>query len=210
MGGWWPMSGVAADRYITLNDAKHFSIGQPISKVFISAPDIADYQVIDEQSLVVFAQQVGQTRLIVYGINGNVLLSERILVDIDLSLIRRQLKLHFPQLDIKLESVGEQVSVSGQVASEQQRDDVYRMVATLLNRESTERYEESSKLTFADSGLEESESLIFARNNRWTGIIENLVVTAVQQVNVKISVAQVTESFANAIGVDWGSLGAGV
>lgn len=200
----------AGDTYITLNDARHFNFPAPISTVFISTPDIADYQVIDDQTLVVFAKEVGQARLIVYGLDNQVLLSQRILVDIDLSQIRRQVKLHFPQLDIKLESVGEQVSVSGQVESEQERDDVYRLVATLLNRETVARYQEIDKFTFPDSDLEEPEGLIFARNNRWKGIVENIEVLSVQQVNVKISVAQVTESFANTIGVDWGTVGVGI
>lgn len=42
------------------------------------------------------------------------------------------------------------------------------------------------------------------------GIIEQLQVAAVQQVNVKISVAQVTETFGQTIGVDWSSVGANV
>ncbi|MGF1724407.1 type II and III secretion system protein family protein [Photobacterium nomapromontoriensis] len=200
----------AADRYITINDASHISLRQPVSKIFISDPDTADYQVINEQAIVVFAKKVGQARLIVYGMDGQVLLSDRIIVDIDLTQIRRQIKLHYPDFNIKLESVGEQVSVSGTVSSEQQRDDVYRMVANLLQRDSHERYDKSYKLAFADTGLEEPESMIFARNTVWKGIIENLVVTSVQQINVKISVAQVTESFAKTIGTDWGTIGSSI
>ncbi|MGF1686535.1 pilus assembly protein N-terminal domain-containing protein [Photobacterium japonica] len=204
------LSSWAGDRYITLHDAAHISVSQPISKVFISAPDLVDYKVINDKTLVVFAKQVGQARLIAYNQQGDVVLSERILVDIDLTQIRRQLKLQYPTLDIKLESVGEQVAVSGTVDSEQQRDDIYRTVATFLKRKSTNRYEKSDKLSFEDSGMEAPESMIFARNNTWEGIIENLVVTSVQQVNVKISVAQVTDSFAKTIGADWGSIGASV
>lgn len=200
----------AGDRYITLHDAADISLKQPISKVFISAPELVDYKVINDKTLVVFAKQVGQARLLAYNKDGDVVLSERIFVDIDLSQIRRQIKLKYPDLSIKLESVGEQVAVSGTVASEQQRDDIYRMVATFLKRKSTERYEKSEKMEFEDTGMEAPESMIFARNMTWEGIIENLVVTSVQQVNVKISVAQVTDSFAKTIGTDWGSIGASV
>lgn len=205
-----PGFSVAADRYITLGDGDHLTFAQPVSKVFISDPEIADYQVIHEQGLVVFGKQVGQSRLIVYGPQGEVMLSDRLLIDIDLTQVRRQLKLQFPDLELKVESVGEQVAVSGTVPSEQQRDAVYRMVASLLEREKTERYENTTKLEFADTGMEEPESLIFARNNTWKGIIENLKVTSVQQVNVKISVAQVSESFAKTLGTDWSSIGSSV
>ncbi|MCW8344691.1 pilus assembly protein N-terminal domain-containing protein [Vibrio sp. ZSDZ65] len=201
---------LAADRYITLNDGRHIQLPVPIGKVFISNPDVADYKIINETTLVVFANGMGQSRLIVYGMAEDVLLSDRIIVDLDLTQVRRQIKFHFPDFDIKLQSIGEQVAVSGIVSSEQDRDDVYRLVATLLGRDKTERYDKAEKIEFTSENvkLEEPESMVFARNMTWEGIVERLEVATVQQVNVKISVAQVTESFGETIGVDWGSLGA--
>ncbi|EDP59396.1 pilus assembly protein N-terminal domain-containing protein [Vibrio sp. AND4] len=202
----------AADRSITLNDGKHISVKQPIGKVFISNPDIADYKVINDTTLVVFAKGVGHSRLLVYGANEDVLLSDRIIVDLDLTQIRRQLKFHFPDAKVTVQSVGEQVAVSGVVDSEETRDAIYRLVANLLGREKTEKWESSSKRSFkSDHGtFEEPESMIFARNMTWEGIIEQIQVATTQQVNVKISVAQVTESFGKTVGVDWNSVGSSV
>ncbi|EKM28703.1 bacterial type II and III secretion system family protein [Vibrio harveyi] len=181
----------------------------PIGKVFISNPDIADYKIINDNTLVVFANGIGQSRLIVYGTDDDVLLSDRIIVDLDLSEVRRQLKFHFPDAKVKVQSVGEQVAVSGVVDSEETRDDIYRMVATLLGREKTEKWEKVEKLEFKSdySDYEEPESMVFARNMTWKGIIERIKVATTQQVNVKISVAQVNESFSKTVGVDWSSIG---
>ncbi len=202
----------AAERYITLGEGEHIKLDSPVGKVFISDPTVADYKVISDDTLVVFASKVGQSRLIVYGTTDEVLISDRIIVDLNLSEVRRQLKFHFPNANVKVESIGSQVAVSGVVESEQERDDIYRMVATLLGREKTERWDEAQKLTFKTTGgdLEEPESMIFARNMTWEGIIERIEVATVQQVNVKISVAQVTESFSQTVGVDWGSVGSSV
>ncbi|MFZ3420615.1 type II and III secretion system protein family protein [Vibrio harveyi] len=199
----------AADRSITLNDGQHIQLKMPIGKVFISNPDIADYKIINDNTLVVFANGIGQSRLIVYGTDDDVLLSDRIIVDLDLSEVRRQLKFHFPDAKVKVQSVGEQVAVSGVVDSEETRDDVYRMVATLLGREKTEKWEKVEKLEFKSdySDYEEPESMVFARNMTWKGIIERIKVATTQQVNVKISVAQVNESFSKTVGVDWSSIG---
>ncbi|MEF1305039.1 BON domain-containing protein, partial [Vibrio owensii] len=136
----------------------------------------------------------------------------RVIVDIDLSLVRRQLKLFYPELNIKVESVGEQVAVSGVVDSEEQRDEIYRLVATLLGRDKIEKWDEPQVLTFTNEAydIDEPQSMIFHRNMTWEGIIEMLEVATVQQVNVKISVAQVTETFAQTVGVDWSSVGADV
>lgn len=202
----------AGQQYITVNDAKHIELGERITKVFISDPDVIDYNVINENTIIVFAKAVGQARLMVYGASEKLLMSERIIADIDLSQVRRQVKLHFPGSDVKIESVGSQVAVSGVVDSEQIRDDIYRMVATLLGRDKIEKYNSAQNLTFETSyvSLEEPESMIFERNMTWEGIIERLQVATVQQVNVKISVAQVSERFAETVGVDWSSIGANV
>lgn len=199
----------AADRFITLNDGQHIQLKMPVGKVFISNPDIADYKIINDNTLVVFANGIGQSRLIVYGTDDDVLLSDRIIVDLDLSEVRRQLKFHFPDAKVKVQSVGEQVAVSGVVDSEETRDDIYRMVATLLGRAKTEKWEKVEKLEFKSdySAHEEPESMVFARNMTWKGIIERIKVATTQQVNVKISVAQVNESFSKTVGVDWSSIG---
>ncbi|MGR5111479.1 type II and III secretion system protein family protein [Vibrio jasicida] len=205
-------SAFSGDRYITVSDGQHIEVKEPISTVFVSDPEIVDYNVVNENTVVVFAKDVGQARFIIYGKSKKVLLSDRIIVDIDLSLVRRQIKLHYPELNIKVESVGNQVAVSGVVESEQQRDDIYRMVATLLGRDKTEKWEETQVLEFESDAfdVEEPQSMIFARNMTWEGILELIEVATDQQVNVKISVAQVTETFAQTVGVDWSSVGADV
>ncbi|UPR51590.1 pilus assembly protein N-terminal domain-containing protein [Vibrio cyclitrophicus] len=201
-----------AETYITQNDGHHIRVGEPISTVFISAPDIADYNVVDENTVVIFAKEIGQSKIIIYGEGKKILLSDRIVVDIDLSHVRRQLRAFYPNLDIKIESIGEQVVVSGVVNSEEERDNIYRLIATMLSRDKVARYEDTQQFTYENETISvpESESLIFARNMTWDGIIEQLQVAAVQQVNVKISVAQVTETFGQTIGVDWSSVGANV
>jgi pilus assembly protein CpaC len=207
----WVKESLAAERYITLNEGKHVQLPMAIGKVFISNPDVADYKIINDTTLVVFASGVGHSRLIVYGTNDDVLLSDRIIVDVDLQQVRRQIAFYFPDAEVKLESIGTQVAVSGVVDSEQTRDDIYRMVAMLLGREKTERWESSQRLSYSAEGvsLQEPDSMIFARNMMWEGIIERLEVATVQQVNVKISVAQVTESFGETVGVDWSGINVG-
>ncbi len=202
----------AQDRTITLNDGEHIQLKSPIGQVFINNPDIVDYKIINDNTLVVFANGIGQSRLIVYGIDDDLLLSDRIIVDLDLTEVRRQLKFHFPDAKVTVQSVGEQVAVSGLVDSEETRDDIYRLVSILLGREKIEKWDKVQKQEFKSdsSSYEEPESMVFARNITWDGIIERIEVAATQQVNVKISVAQVTESFGQTVGVDWSSVGSSV
>ncbi|WP_198596822.1 pilus assembly protein N-terminal domain-containing protein, partial [Vibrio sp. 10N.261.52.A1] len=94
----------AADRSITLNDGQNIQLKSPIGQVFVNNPSIVDYKIINDHTLVVFANSIGQSRLIVYGIDDQVLLSDRIIVDLDLTDIRRQIKFHFPDAQVKVQS----------------------------------------------------------------------------------------------------------
>ncbi|WP_035476636.1 type II and III secretion system protein family protein [Aliagarivorans taiwanensis] len=187
---------------ITVNQAFTIDVGQDIGTVFISQPQIADYKVVNKQRLLVFAKHVGQTQLVIYDVDGGVIQSRKLFVDEDLTLVRRQLAKFFPDEDITVESVGRIVTVTGLVDSEKVRDDAYRMIAMLLEREAVPRFATMTK----DTGIGWSE---FAEQYQWDGIVEGLSVLGSKQVNVKVSVAQVTEEFTEAIGVQWATIGQG-
>ncbi|MFD2176224.1 type II and III secretion system protein family protein [Veronia pacifica] len=199
-------SAQAATRYLTTGDGENLSFDQEIGTVFVSDPLIADYKVVNKKTLVLFGLSVGQARVIVYDKQGDVLASDRIHVDLGLSQVRRQIALHFPERDIRITSVGEQVAVKGKVFSEEERDKVYQLIATLLNRSKLDRYGKAQSVTLP-SGTSESPQASFAKNYTYTGIYEGLEVISVKQVNVKISVAQVTERFKETVGIDWSTLG---
>nr|WP_305811318.1 pilus assembly protein N-terminal domain-containing protein [Photobacterium leiognathi] len=188
---------MASERTMTLNDAVNLSFNDEIGTVFISSPNVADYKIIDPQKLVLFANQVGDTTLIVYNTQDQVLLSQRITVNVDLKKVRRQLALRYPQFNLTLNAVGNQVAVRGQVDTTEQRDDIYRVIGTLLNRPTKQNNDNNDDKNALDEP-------------QWDGIINGITVAEAQQVNVKITVAQVTKEFNETIGVDWPSIGSGL
>lgn len=191
------INSMASERTMTLNDAVNLSFNDEIGTVFISSPNVADYKIIDPQQLVLFANQVGDTTLIVYNTQDQVLLSQRITVNVDLKKVRCQLALRYPQFNLTLNAVGNQVAVRGQVATTEQRDDIYRVIGTLLNRPTKQNNDNDDDKNALDEP-------------QWDGIINGITVAEAQQVNVKITVAQVTKEFNETIGVDWPSIGSGL
>ncbi|WP_434137351.1 type II and III secretion system protein family protein [Photobacterium leiognathi] len=183
----------ASERVMHLNSAKNLRFNDEIGTVFISSPEIADYKIIDPQQLVLFANQIGETTLIVYNVDNQVLLSQRITVNVDLTKIRRQLAQSYPQFSLTLTAVGNQVAVRGQVDTAEQRNEIYHLIGSLLNRNNN---------TAATSDT--------LSTPHWDGIINGITVAEAQQVNVKITVAQVTKEFNETIGVDWPSIGSGL
>lgn len=199
----------ASERYIPLNKAINMDFDQDINTVFISNPDVANYKIINKRTLVVFTNKVGQSTIIVYGDDKQTLLSQLIHVDINLTDIRRQIAIYYPDLEIKLTSIGNNVVVSGKVYSEEQRGDVYRTIAELLGREKVTRYNSADKITISNDGsdFDERQWVRFQRDYSWEGITERLKIDSIKQVNVKISVVQVSKEFNETLGVDWSSIG---
>ncbi|MCG3865455.1 pilus assembly protein N-terminal domain-containing protein [Photobacterium sp. Ph5] len=183
----------ASERVMHLNSAKNLRFNDEIGTVFISSPEIADYKIIDPQQLVLFANQIGETTLIVYNVDNQVLLSQRIIVNVDLTKIRRQLAQSYPQFSLTLTAVGNQVAVRGQVDTAEQRNEIYHLIGSLLNRNNNPAATSDALST-----------------PHWDGIINGITVAEAQQVNVKITVAQVTKEFNETIGVDWPSIGSGL
>ena len=200
---------IASERYIPLNSAVNIDFEQDITTVFISQPDIADYKIINKRTLILFTNKVGQSQILVYGRDQQQLLSQLIHVDINLTDARRQVALYYPELEIKLNSIGRSVVVSGKVYSEEQRDGIYRSIAELLGREKVTRYNTADRVTITngDSEFDEMQWVGFQRNYSWDGIIERLEIDSVKQINVKISIVQVTKEFNETLGVDWSTLG---
>jgi pilus assembly protein CpaC len=194
---------MATERTMALNDAVNLSFNDEIGTVFISSPTVADYKIIDPQQLVLFANQVGDTTLIVYSTQNKVLLSQRISVNIDLKKVRRQLTLRYPQFNLTLNAVGNQVAVRGQVDTAEQRDDIYQVIGTLLNRPTKQNNDTNND----DDDDDDKNAL---NEPQWDSIINGITVAEAQQVNVKITVAQVTKEFNETIGVDWPSIGSGL
>lgn len=183
----------ASEHVMHLNSAKNLRFNDEIGTVFISSPEIADYKIIDPQQLVLFANQIGETTLIVYNVDNQVLLSQRITVNVDLTKIRRQLAQSYPQFSLTLTAVGNQVAVRGQVDTAEQRNEIYHLIGSLLNRNNNPAATSDALST-----------------PHWDGIINGITVAEAQQVNVKITVAQVTKEFNETIGVDWPSIGSGL
>jgi pilus assembly protein CpaC len=199
----------ASERYIPLNQAINMDFDQDINTVFISNPDVANYKIINKRTLVVFTNKVGQSQIIVYGDDKEILLSQLIHVDINLTDIRRQIAIYYPDLEIKLTSIGNNVVVSGKVYSEEQRGDIYRTIAELLGRKKVTRYNSADKITLSNDGsdFDERQWVSFQRDYSWEGITERLEIDSIKQVNVKISVVQVSKEFNETLGVDWSSIG---
>jgi len=194
---------VFAQRIMNLaeGEAKTLQASQDIASVFIADPVIADYQVIDKHKVVVFGKKLGSTSLIIFDEEGGVLQSRNLVVNKSLVHIQQQIQLNYPDAKVSVYNLGEQVVLNGTVASEQEKDGINILTGELLKK-SSENYNVEWNLKDHKYEME------FMKRRHFAGLVNNIKVAATKQVNVKLSIAEVSHSFLEEFGVNYGSAGA--
>ena len=182
--------------YLSAGDAKSIITDSEISSVFISDPKIADYKVIDKYKVVLFGREVGDSVFIAFDVQGRELVNKKIIVSRNYSGIEQQVKLRFPTSAIDIYAIGTNAVVSGIVLNEEERDQIYEMVGTLL-------FEGNSESNAQDDHTE----LTYMDKLNFEGVVNQIEVARTKQVNVKLTIAEVSHSFMQDFGIKVGSNG---
>ncbi|MGL0954511.1 type II and III secretion system protein family protein [Vibrio vulnificus] len=182
--------------------AKTISLKRQISTVFVGAPEIADYKIIDETKVVVYGVGQGATSVIVYDRSGNEIYNSEVVVNKSLRLLKQTLIARFPDESINLTNVGEQVVLDGVVSSETTKIQIYRTVGEMLKKK-TERH----VFVIKDEQGDEKSRLDYTETFVYENVINNLKVLTTEQINVKLTVAEVSSSFLTELGVSYADNG---
>ena len=196
---------------IANGEATALTTKEDISSVFIADPAVADYQVIGKNKVVVFGKSIGSTSILVFDGDGDTLLSRTVVVNESLLAIKQQIALRYPELDISIYNLGKQVILSGTVSSEEQKQDIETLVGELLGKSGTDNSvalstsdsssdsSGSSESSSSSSSSSSSQSLKMGKT--YKGVVNNLEVAVTKQVNVKLTIAEVSQSFSENFGL---------
>lgn len=181
-------------------EAKAINTKAEIASVFISDPAIADYQVVDKNKLVIFGKQVGTVSLLAFDENSETIISRKLVVNKSLIHVQQQVQIRYPDVSISIYNLGDQVVLAGKVPSEKVRDEINILVGELLNKD----YEDYKiEWNLGDDSYE----MEFMTRRHYKGIVNNIDVATTKQVNVKLSIAEVSQSFLEEFGVQYASSG---
>ncbi|UGA54220.1 type II and III secretion system protein family protein [Vibrio sp. VB16] len=181
-------------------DAETITVTEEIGSVFISNPDIADYQVIDKNKVVFFGKKIGNASLIIFDEEGQTLASRKLVVNKSMVHIQQQIQLRYPDVDVNIYNLGDQAVLSGLVSSDQEKEDIYHLVGELLAKD--------AEITIVEWDLGDTQyEMDFMRKYRFPGLVNNIEVATTKQVNVKLSIAEVSHSFMEQFGIQLGSSG---
>lgn len=184
-------------------DATTITTQQEIGSVFISDSNIADYQVINKYKVVVYGREVGKAALIVFNDDGDTLLQRQIFVNQSMLHIQQNIEIQYPTAEVKIANLGGKVVLSGTVSTEEERDGINILVGELLGRSSENQ---DLVLEFGNG----STNMDFMRKRTFEGVINNIEVATTKQINVKISVAEVSHNFMQNFGLEFGTGGPGI
>ncbi|WP_410794977.1 type II and III secretion system protein family protein [Kluyvera sichuanensis] len=198
-------SSFAEDMILKEGQAKNITSGQKIDTVFISNPDIADYKVIDGKKVVLYAKKSGNTDLTIYGAKGKVLRFITVTVDSVGGTLTARINKQYPGTNIKIERYmsGEKLTyiIKGDVATEEIRDEIYYTVGSLVGDDKKDREVSWSSQDGGDNKIDH------LTKRQWGNVIDRMTVLSTsQQVNVKLTVVEVTKNFTDALGIEWSSL----
>ncbi|MGK4445034.1 type II and III secretion system protein family protein [Yersinia enterocolitica] len=202
----------AQDIYMEKGEARTLKVNAAVDTVFISNPDVADYEVIDEKQVVIFARENGRASLEIYGGENNAtLMTMNIVVDPLLGNIKKEMAEEYPGSDIDIKKYGEGYVLTGTVPDEDAREGIYMTIgqALGLKRKETDLKIKPGSVSSIGGDSGGDTSIDFMQKVVFEGLVNRLKLPATNQVNVKLTVVEVTKTFMDNVGVDWSNAGLG-
>lgn len=191
----------AQEVYMEAGESQVIQVDGSIDTIFISAPKVADYEIIGDRGVMVYAKSDGQTDLIAFDKNGDQLIKTTLVVDPILSAVQKKVGQLVPDSQISIQKVGKTYILNGTVPTEEDRDRVYQIVGEGVGAKRTANKKDVPSTSGGSEG-----------SNAWLDevvyqeVINKLKLPTTNQVNVKLSVVEVTKTFSDNVGIDWGTI----
>lgn len=161
-----------------------------IDTVFVSAAAIADYELIGKKSVIVYAKKEGVAEFILFDINNKPLIKSKVFVNNIITAAHKRVQLEYPDSNIEINKVGDSYVLTGTAESEDAKDTITTIVGEAIG---------SKKRGNSDSQ--------FINHSDYSAIINKIKLPQSNQVNVKLTIAEVTKDFTENIGINWSTPG---
>ncbi|NIH92213.1 pilus assembly protein CpaC [Enterobacter asburiae] len=200
-------SGVsAADTYLMPGDSQVIKVKENIDTVFISSPNIADYELIGDNSIVAYAKEEGRTDLVAFDKSGEQVLKTTLVVDSLLSSVHQQISLEFPDSNVTIQKMGKTYIISGTAPTEDASNRIYQIVGEGIGAKRHITQKKVKDIANDTDGNSSDNDIPWLDDVMWEGVINKLELPITNQVNVKLSVVEVSREFIDNVGLDWGTI----
>ena len=196
----------AQEVYMEPGDTHVIKLKHEIGTVFTSSAKVADYELIGENGVIVYAKESGRTDLLAFDNGGNQLIKVTLVIDPLLSAVHKNIAQLVPNSQVSIAKVGQAYVLSGTVANEEDRERVYQIVGEGLGAGRTV-INKAIASPAAAAGSSQQNAASWLNEVSYQNVINQLQLSMTNQVNVKLSVVEVTKSFTDNLGIDWGNAG---
>lgn len=193
---------LSATHYLQPGQSKTINLSDKIHTVFIAKDAVANYEIIGEKSIIIYAKQNGLTSLTAFDENENIILNDTINVDPLLSQVVYRIKQDFPNSDVNITKYASGDSgdrftyvLSGNAPDSETKNRILDFIGAMVGN--------GGKEIKTDS---ETGEIVFLEKKTYNNIIDKIDVIQETQVNVKLTFVEVSKSFTNALGIEWQSL----
>ncbi|HDR1472327.1 TPA: type II and III secretion system protein family protein [Pasteurella multocida] len=111
---------------------------EKIDTIFVSSPSVADYEILDDNSFIIYAKEEGRAEVTAFGQDGKPLTTDFINVNPlisninDISDTNRQIKARFPNSNLSVKKVGKAYVIEGKARTLEESEEAHRIVGEAL------------------------------------------------------------------------------
>ncbi|ATM94416.1 putative tight adherance operon protein [Yersinia frederiksenii] len=178
--------------YLSAGESYIINTQDEINTVFVSAAAIADYELIGKNSIIVYAKNEGVAEFTLFNHDHKAITKSVVLVNNIIPSVHRRIQAEYPESNIDINKIGSSYILTGLVESEEVRDTVVNIIGEAIGskRINNDRHP--------------------VGNTNHTNIINKIKLSQSNQVNVKLTIAEVTKDFTENIGINWSTIGESV
>jgi pilus assembly protein CpaC len=182
---------------LSLGESQVLQLAQPVTRVAVGHPGIADFILLGPKELYVLGKAPGTTNLVMWGAGGKAS-AIRTQVALNPAPLRELLQQVLPaEKNIEVLASGDALILKGVVSDATAAETAYRLAAP-------QPAPDNDSNAGATAGAESKDGKSSKSGPR---IINLLKVRSPQQVMLEVRVAEVTKSYLETLGVEWGQTG---
>ncbi|CAH6830511.1 Type II and III secretion system protein family protein [Vibrio chagasii] len=195
---------------VTINEAKMIRLPEKAKSIFISSTHIADYQTLTNTKVMVFGKRAGSATITVLNEQELVIYTNKIRVTHNSREFNDLVKNKFPEASVNAESLGGKLWLKGQVPSPMMAHNIVSLAKGYLSPIVDQTQQQESSNTQNGAGSSNTTTKDQPMQSNEDELINQLVVTMPNQVNIRVKIAEVSRNVSNKLGIKWGSIAGGV
>lgn len=180
----------AKSTYLSSGESYTIETQEEIDTVFVSAAAIADYELVGKNSIIVYAKKEGTAEFILFDRNHQPIIKRTVLVNDIINATNKRIISEYPDSRIEIDKIGDSYILTGEVESEEEKDTIATLIGEAIG----------SKKEAPAAGQ-------YFNTPYYSNIINKIKLPQSNQVNVKLTIAEVTKDFSENVGVDWSTIG---